>query len=57
MGKPLSAVRDEKAGLVLGLVHDGKFTLGLAGDPVIQAGDHLLIAEPLEPGHARVHQR
>ncbi len=57
VGKPLSAVRDEKSGLVLGLVHDGKFTLGLADDPVIQAGDHLLIAEPLGPEHARAHRR
>ena len=45
MGKPLSAVRDERAGLVLGLVHGGRFTLGLGEDPVIEAGDYLLIAE------------
>ena len=45
VGKPLSAVRDERSGLVLGLVHGGKFSLGLADDPVIQAGDCLLIAE------------
>jgi voltage-gated potassium channel len=45
IGKPLSAVRDERSGLVLGLVHGGKFSLGLADDPVIQAGDYLLIAE------------
>ena len=57
VGKPLSAVRDEKSGLVLGLVHDGKFTLGLADDPVIQAGDQLLIAEPLAPERTRAHRR
>jgi voltage-gated potassium channel len=46
VGKPLSAIRDERAGLVLGLVHDGRFTLGLGEDPVVAAGDRLLIAEP-----------
>jgi voltage-gated potassium channel len=46
IGKPLSAVRDERSGLVLGLVQGGSFTLGLGEDPVIQAGDHLLVAEP-----------
>jgi len=45
VGKPLSAVRDERAGLVLGVVHRGKFTLGLGDDPVIEAGDYLLVAE------------
>jgi voltage-gated potassium channel len=45
VGKLLSAVRDERSGLVLGLVHDGGFTLGLAEDPVIRAGDNLLLAE------------
>lgn len=44
-GKALSAVRDERSGLVLGLVHAGRFTLGLGEDPVIAAGDQLLIAE------------
>ncbi|MGO8955954.1 MAG: NAD-binding protein [Streptosporangiaceae bacterium] len=48
IGKPLSAVRDERAGLVLGLVQQGRFTLGLADDPVIQAGDSLLVAERRE---------
>jgi voltage-gated potassium channel len=45
IGKPLSAVRDERSGLVLGLVHGGTFTLGIGEDPVVAAGDHLLIAE------------
>jgi len=49
IGKPLSAIRDERAGLVLGLVHSGKFSLGLTDDPVIQAGDYLLIAEGARP--------
>jgi voltage-gated potassium channel len=49
VGKPLSAVRDERDGLVLGLVHDGTFSLGLGDDPVVQAGDFLLIAESAPP--------
>lgn len=52
VGKPLSAIRSEGAGgagLVLGLVHSGEFTLGIGEDPVVSAGDRLLIAEPI-PG-------
>jgi voltage-gated potassium channel len=45
VGKRLSAVRTEQAGLVLGLVQNGQFTLGIGDDPVIAAGDRLLIAE------------
>jgi voltage-gated potassium channel len=45
IGKPLSVVRGERAGLVLGLVRAGLFTLGVGDDPVIAAGDRLLIAE------------
>jgi voltage-gated potassium channel len=51
IGKTLSAVRDERrgatggTGLVLGLVHADRFTLGIGEDPVIEAGDRLLIAE------------
>ena len=45
IGKPLSIVRGERAGLMLGLVHAGRFTLGIGDDPVIAAGDRLLIAE------------
>ncbi len=47
VGRPLSAIRDERAGLVLGLVHDGRFLLGIGEDPVVAAGDQLLLAEPL----------
>ena len=32
--------------LVLGLVHDGRFVLGIGDDPVVARGDHLLIAQP-----------
>jgi voltage-gated potassium channel len=45
VGKPLSAIRNERLGLVLGLVRGGEFNLGLADDPVIAAGDRLLVAE------------
>jgi voltage-gated potassium channel len=49
VGKLLSAVRDERDGLVLGLVHAGAFSLGLADDPTVQAGDTLLVAEAVPP--------
>ena len=45
VGKALSAIRSERAGLVLGLVRDGEFTLGIGDDPVVAPGDRLLIAE------------
>jgi voltage-gated potassium channel len=45
VGKRLSAVRTERAGLVLGVVRNGEFTLGIGDDPVITAGDRLLVAE------------
>ncbi len=53
IGKALSAVRDERAGLVLGMVHAGRFTLGIGEDPVIAAGDRLLIAEAATRGSHR----
>lgn len=45
VGKRLSAVRNERAGLVLGIVRSGRFSLGIGDDPVVTAGDRLLIAE------------
>ncbi|HEY1642750.1 MAG TPA: ion channel [Streptosporangiaceae bacterium] len=45
-GRPLSAIREERSGLVLGLVHGGRFSLGIADDPVVAAGDRLLVAVP-----------
>jgi voltage-gated potassium channel len=53
IGKALSAIRDERGGLVLGLVHEGRFTLGLGTgeDPVVAAGDRLLIAEAAPASH------
>ncbi len=58
VGRPLSAIRDERDGLVLGLVHDGRFALGIGDDPVIQAGDRLLVAvaEPAGGPAARRHR-
>jgi voltage-gated potassium channel len=57
VGRLLSAVRDERDGLVLGLVHGGKFTLGVGDDPSVQAGDRLLIAEPLDPEKVTARRR
>ncbi|MGH3283284.1 MAG: potassium channel family protein, partial [Streptosporangiaceae bacterium] len=45
VGKRLSTVRTEHAGMVLGLVRSGGFTLGIGDDPIIAAGDRLLVAE------------
>ena len=45
VGRPLSALRGERIGLVLGLIRNGEFNLGIADDPVIEAGDRLLVAE------------
>jgi voltage-gated potassium channel len=53
VGRALSAIRDERAGLVLGLVHEGRFSLGITEDPVIGAGDRLLIAEATPAGRRR----
>ncbi len=53
LGRPLSAIRRDHGGLVLGLVHDGAVRLGIAEDTVVSAGDLLLIAEPIE--RARTH--
>ncbi|HTT54348.1 MAG TPA: hypothetical protein VMH35_23400 [Streptosporangiaceae bacterium] len=52
MGRPLSAIRSERAGLVLALVHDGRVIMGIQEDPAVAAGDRLLVAEPAA-GHAR----
>jgi voltage-gated potassium channel len=53
VGKALSTVRDERAGLVLGLVHEGRFSLGITEDPIVAAGDQLLIAEATPVRHRR----
>jgi voltage-gated potassium channel len=46
LGKLLSAVRNDRSGLVLGLVQGGALTLGIGHDPVIAAGDCLLVVDP-----------
>jgi voltage-gated potassium channel len=45
LGKRLSAIRTERTGLVLGLVRGGQFTLGIGDDPVVAAGDRLLVVD------------
>jgi voltage-gated potassium channel len=45
VGKQLSAIRAERSGLVLGLVHEGRFHLGIGEDPVVVSGDRLLLAQ------------
>jgi voltage-gated potassium channel len=57
VGRPLSAVRDKRADLVLGVVHDGKFMLGVGDDPVVQAGDRLLVAVAEHAGRAAARRR
>jgi voltage-gated potassium channel len=56
VGKALSAIRDERSGLVLGLVHDGRFLLGIDEDPVVAAGDRLLVARPAPGVKAPAHR-
>jgi voltage-gated potassium channel len=48
-GLLLSKVRNDRKDLVLGLVHQGSVTLGLGADPVLAAGDRLLVARGLTP--------
>lgn len=48
VGKPLSDVREDRTGLVLGLVHDGAVLLGIGSDPIVATGDHLLVAEAVD---------
>jgi voltage-gated potassium channel len=43
-GRRFSAVRAESSDLVLGIVHDGKVTLGIGNDLTVAAGDLLLVA-------------
>jgi voltage-gated potassium channel len=50
VGRALSSVRSERSGLVLGLVHQGRVIMGIGEDPMVAAGDQLLVAEP---GHGR----
>ncbi|MHB1987249.1 MAG: potassium channel family protein [Acidimicrobiales bacterium] len=45
-GRPLSSLRSERDDLVLGLVHEDDVSLGIGEDPVVSAGDRLLVARP-----------
>jgi len=56
-GRPLSAVRDQRDDLVLGLIHDGKFMLGVGDDPVVQPGDRLLVAVAEHAGRPAARRR
>lgn len=42
----LSAVREQRDELVLGVVHDGEVTLGVASDPEVRPGDLLVLVQP-----------
>ncbi|MHB8245475.1 MAG: potassium channel family protein [Acidimicrobiales bacterium] len=48
VGRPLSALRSERNDLVLGLVQGERVTLGIGEDPIVAAGDRLLVARPSE---------
>jgi voltage-gated potassium channel len=45
-GRPLSAARGRARGVVLGAVHAGRVVLGVAEDPLLEAGDRLLVLDP-----------
>jgi voltage-gated potassium channel len=46
LGRRLSDVRGERAGLVLGAVHEDRVMFGVDEDPVLAEGDRLLSLEP-----------
>ena len=43
VGQRLSAIRRDHPGLVLGAVHDGRVTLGVANDPELSGADRVLV--------------
>jgi voltage-gated potassium channel len=45
VGQPLSHVRNEHDGLVLGIVQGGQVQLGVVHDPVLGADDHVLVLQ------------
>ncbi len=55
--QPLSAVRMARPELILGVVHEGKVSLGVGEDPEVAPGDMLLLVVPNGdgPGHRRNH--
>jgi voltage-gated potassium channel len=50
VGRPLSALRNEREGLVLGVVSTGGMSLGIGEDPQLKQGDKLLIAQAVRDG-------
>jgi voltage-gated potassium channel len=46
VSKPLSNARGRSGSLVLGISRDGKVDLGVGDDPVLRAGDCLIVLEP-----------
>lgn len=46
VGRKLSEIRDERAGLVLGAVHEERVLFGIGEDPALVEGDRLLVLEP-----------
>ncbi len=53
--RPLSAVRDQRDELVLGVVSDGSMSLGVGDDPTVRPGDTLLVVAPLARASGRRH--
>lgn len=45
-GRPLSAARERERGVVLGAVHAGRVVMGVVDDPLLEAGDALLVLDP-----------
>ncbi|SMC02112.1 voltage-gated potassium channel [Sulfobacillus thermosulfidooxidans DSM 9293] len=46
VGLPLSQLRREFSGILLGLVHNSEVILGVERDPVVASGDHVLYLTP-----------
>jgi voltage-gated potassium channel len=57
--RPLSAVRMARPELILGVVHHGRVSLGVAEDPEVAPGDILLMVEPNgeHDSHHHLHQQ
>lgn len=43
---PLSAARERERGVVLGAVQDGRVVMGVVDDPLLKAGDRILVLDP-----------
>jgi voltage-gated potassium channel len=55
--QPLSAVRMARRELILGVIHRGTVSLGVAEDPEVAPGDVLLVVEPNGSHARRRHQQ